>query len=469
MRPGQAHPSLADYHQALDLMGQGRFQDAALTLRHCLGMDPDFFDARFLLARVLRRAGCCAEAWEEIHTCLRSLPDDAGVLEEAAELALLAGEKGHAMQVLERLLAKRPSDNIVRQRLVTVTFMRDGAKKAIRTAIRLLREHPKWAGGYRTLGHLYELEGQVSLAEDAYSKAIAIDPNESQILEDLRRLWRGFTLEENPLRLDMAGLFMAEAKRLVSEGVSSQALAWLEKWDVRFKEQAALIEAFAEGCCQLGEYERAVAAIDSVSRDAHSTSMHQLKARALVALGRGAEASDWIQASASEIPHSAQTWREIIHSLIQAGENSQAAEAADQAVKQVPDDAELWYLRAFLARESGCPEKTILSLEKAVSLAPRYREALFALGVERLKAGKADEAVPPLGDLRILDPENVEAWRHLAIAHTNCHSWEEALEAWKRVLDLSPKDPQAAGNIPQIDRLLGSSQSESATRRVTKI
>ncbi|MCG3197367.1 MAG: Beta-barrel assembly-enhancing protease [bacterium] len=454
-----APPGLADYHRALDLVARNRHQEAVIPLRRCLAEEPNFIDARFLLARIHRRQGRRHDAFEALGEILTAIANDGEALAEAAEIALFAGAEREALRLSEAAVKRAPRLDAARSLAVLLAFVLKGAPAAHRAVKRHLRERPTWGQGYSYLGFLEETLGRFPAAEEAYQSAVEIDPTDSVTLEHLKRLWRGELLEECALAKAYSDLFVHEARELAAAGLPVKGLEAVEEWFKRFPGRIELLEILVEACLVRGHSRKALGLIRRVPKERMSKPVLALKARALHAAGSADQAADLYRLLCLETPSETHHWVEFARSLIDSGEIEAAEETVEKALGQHPSEARLWFLRAALHKERGRADRSLADLERAVELSPRYKEALFALGVERLEQGYVEEALPPLGDVVALDPQHLEGWRHYAIAHTRARNWEEALDSWRKVRGLDPEDPQAAQNIPRISQFLGAPAS----------
>jgi tetratricopeptide (TPR) repeat protein len=348
----------------------------------------------------LRASGQYELAWKAVLSLLEGGYADTDTLVVGAEIGLFAGEERRSLELLELAMHLAPGRMETLVCWVTVSLKVDGLRKTIRSLNQMCEETPHGAEGWILLGNLLELAGHPSEAEDAYTQALSANIKEEKALADLRRLWRGGTLEENPFSAAWEAIFLNEARRLARECPSEGAAARLEKWAERFNKNPEFAHLAMECGAHLQRPER----------------------------------SDW------------------------EGVNRVLAEWVegdfDLAQTDIPGQPEPWYEEARRALDSGQREEAFRALEKTLEHSPEHPGALFALGVERLKAGQYDAAVEPLARLAAMDASDPEVLSRLAIAYTQLRQWEKALEAWGKVLILSPGNSQASGNIARIEHFL---------------
>jgi tetratricopeptide (TPR) repeat protein len=88
-------------------------------------------------------------------------------------------------------------------------------------------------------------------------------------------------------------------------------------------------------------------------------------------------------------------------------------------------------------------------------------EELYDQAVDCIAEGKLDEAVSKYQQAVALDPNFADAWEGLSMAYADKELWAEAIEAAKKVVELSPDDQlgytnlsriyQRAGNVPEAE------------------
>jgi tetratricopeptide (TPR) repeat protein len=172
-------------------------------------------------------------------------------------------------------------------------------------------------------------------------------------------------------------------------------------------------------------------------------------------LGDSAHAIEVFQNLCREYPSAPESWVDCALALSHTGQVDAAIATLRSGVAHVSENVELYFLLARLHKQANRPEECLSALEEAVRSGSDHTEALYALGVERLVRGEAARALEPLERLLVLEPVRVDGWRHLAIALTRIHKWEQAQKAWRKVLQSVPGDSQAAGNLEKLESLLG--------------
>lgn len=469
---GLARRSLADYQRGVDLVETGYYDLALSHLENCLYQEADFFEARLLLIRLLRRSGRYTEALSFIN----SFPGGEGkALEfnlESVPIALFAGSPTLAIRlgwnVLESLptlgrhqvavpeamgseqALNRTDDTDLRRWLVLMSLFEKGPRAALRGVQYCLDRDPSWLKGHFLRAGILEILGDFVRAEAAYARILEIDSSQSEPLEALRRLWHGCTLEKNPFREEYLVLFISEANRLLQAGPSETISRVVESWFRMFPESDELLGILVNLFVTMGQYDRALGFIDHLPAHRLNMDLLCLKAEVLEKAGNVREAGALFHAVLVQNPRQKRACDGIARLGAVLENHDQVVRGIEKALTLCPDDPSLWYTLALLLKQGGKQDEALAALEETVRLDPHHQGGLYALGIERLHQHRVEEAVLLFGDLVVLDPENQEARRNLAIAQTQCHQWEEALETWRRLLRMAPQDPQALVNIQHL-------------------
>lgn len=456
--------SLANFQKAGNLVAEGRLTEALEPLRQSVQEDPGFPDSLFLLARTERRLALYDQALESLEKYLKRFPADPDVLNEAIESALFSGQPAKVIRLGDQRLAIEPFDGRAMRIWLLVVFFNQGLKPALKALRHCLKKQPDWPDGFLFSGHLQELSGNFAEAEGAYARALELDSQQTLPLEELRRLWRGATLEDNPLRPEYEELFVNEARFLLDQQVTQLSAECIEKWHRQFPERFDLCLQAVVAWERLRQYPRAVECLDRVPEDHLTADLLEQKAQFLEYAGEHSQACDIYRALCENNLGTEDCWQGYARTAAHLPDSKQARAAVSQALEHYPGQPELWFLKASLLKDSNCPPGEIIpALEQCLMQDAHHPAGLYALGIERLLNEQNAEAIPPLGDLVILQPDHLEAWRALAIAYTRSRLWTEALEAWKKVLLMAPGDSQASGNIPKIERYLRSIQDQAAS------
>ena len=82
-------------------------------------------------------------------------------------------------------------------------------------------------------------------------------------------------------------------------------------------------------------------------------------------------------------------------------------------------------------------------------------EELYDQAVDCIAAGDLDAAIGKYREAVALDPSFADAWEGLSMAYADKELWDEALEAAKKVVELTPKEQLAYTNVSRIYQRAG--------------
>lgn len=253
---------------ALQHIDASQFEQAATLCRAILDMQPGHAQAQYHLGLLEWQAGRLPEAAAHLSGALQSDPGEGAywlayieVLLDATELAAARetvdlgrrhGLRGTPLEALTQRLARaergEPSRKEADQLTALLKQRRLDDAEALARAI--LKDCPRYAFGWKSLGVVYHMRGQIAPAVEAMAKAAECDPNNAEtfgnlglLLKEARRheeavacLRRG--LELDPKRadthnnlavtlLDMNRLAEAEASARAAVALDPKnALAW---------------------------------------------------------------------------------------------------------------------------------------------------------------------------------------------------------------------------------------------------
>jgi tetratricopeptide (TPR) repeat protein len=80
---------------------------------------------------------------------------------------------------------------------------------------------------------------------------------------------------------------------------------------------------------------------------------------------------------------------------------------------------------------------------------------LFDRAVDHIAAGEVDDAILKYKEALAIDATFADAWEGLSMAYADKELWEEALDAAKRVVELTPDEQLAYTNVSRIYQRAG--------------
>lgn len=134
----------------------------------------------------------------------------------------------------------------------------------------------------------------------------------------------------------------------------------------------------------------------------------------------------------------------------QLGRPDDALKELQEAVRLAPNEAEFHFKLALAWNEVGDPSKTLTELEKAVKLNPRHARAQYNLGLAYNSAGNPTDAIRALLAAESADPRDPQIPYARATILARLGQFDEARQAVRRALELSPQFSEAARLLDQL-------------------
>jgi spermidine synthase len=228
-----------------------------------------------------------------------------------------------------------------------------------------------------------------------------------------------------------------------------------------------------------GRLRHAVAASDP---EFHYFVAHEQLGRALLCLGRPAEAIGHLMESLRGRPDSNVTHHNLAVALLMAGRPQEARRAAEQAVSLAPTYGAGRAFYAFVLVELGEYAEAARSYRRALALAPELVSAKLELAwllATCPQAGTRDgrEAVSLAQAVcRATGEQSVRALDVLAAAYAEAGCWGEAVRTGRAAVHLAQgrqgalasEPPGVTGTVPWVARPRGSTAPEDIQRRVQR-
>ena len=124
-----------------------------------------------------------------------------------------------------------------------------------------------------------------------------------------------------------------------------------------------------------------------------------------------------------------------------AADTVEEAEAVRQGMRLAEDDPYALFALANYCNLTNVPGRAIAAAQRAIDLSPSFALGHFILGVARLCAGRAAQAIEPLQRGLRLNPNDAQAfvWLHnMAVAHFQVGEHQEAAERAADAVALRP-------------------------------
>lgn len=428
-------------HSALQLgLARTRLGDregAEADLRRALALKPGLGAARVALGSLLRRRGAIDEAVTMLEAAASSGSNEerARALVGLGAAHLAAGRRAEAERAFDRAVLFAPARAEIRLGIARAWLASDGrkdAERALRVLLKTADLAPDLPAVHATLGRARERTGDDAGAEEAYERALRLDPANRYARRRLLRLAvqsRDFARARH------------EADRLVADGPDVPEHHFLSALvadrdgrtaDARHAYEKALEVAggdYPEALLNLGVLEKGAGNLPA-ARDAYRRALVQRP-------GYGAA---WLN----------------LGRLEESANDPAAAEAAyRKAVELDPRYAPAWLALGQLQSETRRLDEAAVSLRRALEARPGYDAAELSLGVVAARAGRYPDAIVAYRNVLARSPRSVTARYDLALALQASGNAPEAREALGQALSVDPSHAPSRRKAAELDLAAG--------------
>jgi len=361
----------------------GKYESAILEYRRAVQFDERDGDVRLRLSRAYMRAGSATDGLREMIRAADLLPGNADVQITVGNLLLAAEKFEDARSRADRVLQREPKNinaHLLRANAMARLKDLDGALKDMQQAI---TADPSQGAHYAQLGGIQLARGERAQAEDAFLKALEVQPN----AVDLRLSYANFLMVSGRLadaerefkrayELDVEGsnANRALASFYVMTGRPASAEAYLKKLATK-TDGAWAGFALARLHAATGNPDQAIAVLKGLIANKDTSQEAKLQLAALFyGMGR----------------------RDDAHRLVE----EVLAEASDQPRALV--------LKAGFLLDEDKPLEAITAA-RAARKQSRATQAAFLLGLAYSKIGQIDDAKKAFTDALALDPGSIGA------------------------------------------------------------
>jgi predicted Zn-dependent protease len=202
---------------------QKRFVEAEQRFEEALRLQPDFAPALVSLAGLYRMQGKPNQALARIQHQIERAPQQSDFYELLGAGYLDAGDLTQAEKAYRDALTQNSKAYMSNLNLAQIYARQGKHAQAIAEMEAALEARPEFLPGYSLLGSYYEQAGNTEQAKRAYEKALELDSNFAQALNNLA--WLYCEREQN---LDLALSLARRAKELLPDNPNvSDTLAWI--------------------------------------------------------------------------------------------------------------------------------------------------------------------------------------------------------------------------------------------------
>lgn len=362
-----------------------------------------------------------------------------------------AGNFAKALESYERVLSRDPQAIDVLKDIATLQLRLGRADEALKAAEKARDLAPKDPESFIFIGNVHVAKGDLAKAADAYSAALALDPNNVNAIENLAHYYSIVDpdkaipyyeryLELNPGAGDMwLQLGLVYQKR----GRSAKALESFDRASAIDARQPAphlakaeLYEAQASTAAAMSAYLRAL------SLEPENPQILMRVGQLQYRTGRWEEAQKSFQATRALIPREPSVYYWLARTAEERKDWASASTFAEQAY-DISQDPQFLPLTAFYFTLNKELTKAIAWLERAHRADPKNPNTLLFLGINYLETGRPKEAHEALTKAVTLTPDDPQLYFHLGVAEDRLGQSEASESRFRRVLELDPKNAAA--------------------------
>jgi tetratricopeptide (TPR) repeat protein len=440
------HERIGDLDAAATAYGQARATGggadiladvSTFTLRTGSGKDA-LTIAREAVARGATASALAAEARALVRTedgpAALAAADKAVAADGASALAHVArgealmalGRNAEAETALRRAVELDPKSALAWSRLARAQLVLSRPAEAVASARKATEADDKFGEGFAALGLAIVAENPKSWS-DAIAQAqqgAFLDPKSPVVQAAV-----GKVFEVNG-QLDQAAAAYRRALQTDSSFAAAQ-LALIQAEINRGNRDAALAEA------------KKVAAAMPTSPDIQLL-IGEMTARK----GEYAEAIPYLEKAVAGLPGNADGWALLGRSYHAARRYDEAADAYKKAVELAPENANFRTTLGLILGQAGDLEGGLAELQK-VTGAPGYKDASgwVNLGWIHRNMNKPEESIAAYRKALELDPKQEQAALGLGWAYQYTKDYDKAIAAYEQAMKIDPKDASADANL----------------------
>jgi len=334
-------------------MNQGKLGDARQELRTVLESHSRNVPARLLKTSLDVLTRDYAEAERELNAILKENPDNAAVHRQMGLYYAARGNNTAAERSLTRALELNPkSEQSFRE--LTLFYLKTQKEKAVKT-LASVPDADKQAFHYELMGIVASQAGKLQDAENAFKKALAMDPDRAT--SDQLLLTQYITSG----RIDDAFKMLNEREK--KDPRNSGVLAMK---GVLYERQGKLEEAKQH-------YARALQGNETLDLPANNLAL--LLAEEGHELDKALGLAQGVRKRHPEDPNFADTLAWVYYKL---GSHVLAREAAQFAVSRQPDSGEFQYHLALIYKANGQISEAVSALKKAAASPGDFKQKALA-------------------------------------------------------------------------------------------
>ncbi len=288
------------------------------------------------------------------------------------------------------------------------------------------------AQSYVAEGRAHYEAGRLSAAIDAYTQAIALEPERVDVLVTLSRILALVDRTEEAVQRARRAAQL-DAQSAATHAALAMAYDWHGTWLLLHGRDAEATE----------HYEQAVSeARDAILLDPAYPEAHAYLAETYMDLGRLVDAIEAAQAAVELDPKRPDVQRAVAYVRESQGNYRGAAEAYREAIRFDPNVPYLWlalgrnYRILAIVADAQFFEEAVKAFNRAIQIDPQYSPAYDELGWTYYNFRDLKQAAQALEEATRVDPNSWSAFNHLGITYYSNRNYEGAAEVLPQAIEL---------------------------------
>jgi tetratricopeptide (TPR) repeat protein len=394
---------------------------AAAFLLKARELAPEDLDNRYTLALVYLRVGQANEAFREATEILNRAPGDGPALAILAETSVTPEQ----IQTAEQELQKFPQhDNPYFEVASAALAIRKGDLAKAETA----------------LNHALSLDPKCALAHTGLAQVSLTKKDNARAGQELKA-----AADLSPVR-SRERLTYAEFK--MQTGETEEAKSYLQDLTKQARDFIGAWVLQAKLAQSEKKYDNVAALLQNVfSRDPDNIEGRVVQAQALLGKGDFKQGTELLERADKSVENNPLIKYQLALAYVQGQNTTQAINELEQAITIAPKYVEAIVLLAQLRLRAGDPQSAIAPLEAALRLRPDVMQVRMLLADTYQAVGRSEDAASLIREQIKQTPQDSQLYLVLGVILKNQKKNDESREAFEKALKLSPE------NVIAIDRL----------------
>jgi tetratricopeptide (TPR) repeat protein len=368
-----------------------------------------------------------ANALTEYAAICREHPEDVRAKKNYIQLLIIKNDVTKAAKLNNEVLKDSPGDveGLIYRAQIELHEAR--AKEALETLQNALRNDPESGLAYYYLGMSFQEMGDWTQADNAWQNATRLSPD---LLDAHLSLARSALREGDMRALEQSASQIIRLQPKAPAGYAMRALASLKRGQPASAEQDAM---------------------QAISLAPQAPDGYMQMGNVRLAQKRYAEAANFYRQTLDRDPSSADALSSLMNIYLTQGQLEMALSVAEEQISKVPDSSAFYDLLGTARFEHRKTAEDMMAAEadlrKSTALNKNNADAWLKLSQVQAAIGKIEEAVAT-SELALQDnPQQTEYYVLIGRLDESKGKWAEAMQSYRKALDVDPRNPQASNNL----------------------